>query len=342
VQIPQLVTALLFAPELPMAASVAVNYKIHKEIVRGRKYDYISWQQPQSANPMNKIEFSDVNRFLASLGLISIGLAFFLPWFVNQNNSLLIIEEEKILKLTLVAQQIISKQQSSLLTINKLLPFVSGGLIILGFCLLFMGIIRWSKRQAVIDKIQDEDLKAKEFQNLTSKEKRDLIETEIENTEDEPNAVVNQEARTLEIDAYIQIENSIFLQFTQSYKTNYIASQNVRIGNFEYDIILKSKDLTLYKDKIIEIKFFKNRITYETIKDAATKLILACNYYEENFKRRTSPILIIIYSENEFDETIKQYKRNLELYGTELGKPLKVNLFDRQKVVSTKAADFLK
>ena len=71
---------------------------------------------------MNKIEFSDVNRFLASLGLIAIGLAFFLPWFVNQNNSLLVLEQEKIVKLTLTAQQIIIKQQKTLLTINRILP----------------------------------------------------------------------------------------------------------------------------------------------------------------------------------------------------------------------------
>lgn len=291
---------------------------------------------------MNKIEFSDVNRFLASLGLISIGLAFFLPWFVNQNNSLLIIEQDKIQKLTPAAQQIVTKQQNTLLTLNNVLPTVSIGLIVVGFILLIWGIIRWTKRQTVLDKIQDEELRAKEIQNLSSQEKRDLLETEIEKTEEDLPVKTNEADRQLEIDSYIQIENSIFLQLSQNFKTNYTPSQNVRIGSFEYDIILKSKDLTQYKDRIIEIKFFKNQLTYSNIKDAATKLILACNHYEENFKRRTFAILIIVYSEEEFDETVKKYKKDIEIYGTELGKPLRVNFFNRQKIVTTKASDFFK
>lgn len=291
---------------------------------------------------MNKIEFSDVNRFLASLGLISIGLAFFLPWFVNQNNSLLIIEQDKIQKLTPAAQQIVTKQQNTLLTLNNVLPTVSIGLIVVGFILLIWGIIRWTKRQTVLDKIQDEELRAKEIQNLSSQEKRDLLETEIEKTEEDLPVKTNEADRQLEIDSYIQIENSIFLQLSQNFKTNYTPSQNVRIGSFEYDIILKSKDLTQYKDRIIEIKFFKNQLIYSNIKDAATKLILACNHYEENFKRRTFAILIIVYSEEEFDETVKKYKKDIEIYGTELGKPLRVNFFNRQKIVTTKAADFFK
>ncbi|MHB1146394.1 MAG: hypothetical protein ACYC01_02235 [Lutibacter sp.] len=296
---------------------------------------------------MNKIEFTDVNRFLASLGLISIGLAFFLPWFINQSNTLLIIEQKKILELTPTAQLIIAKQQDTLWTVNKLLPYISIGLILLGVVLLICGIVKWKKRQAVLDKIQDEELKSKEISNLSSQEKRDLIESEIvktEQEEDEPTIVTpnTETQRQEEIDNYIQIENSIFLQLSTNYKANYTASQNVRIADSNFDIILKSKDQTQYKDRIVEIKFFKKQLTYEQIKDAATKLIFACNQYETNFKRRTYPVLIIIYTELEFDETIKQFKNKIELYGKELVKPIKVNFFERTKIANAKAADFFK
>lgn len=291
---------------------------------------------------MNRIEFSDVNRFLASLGLISIGLAFFLPWFVNQNNSLLLIDQDKLEKLTPAAQKIVAKQQNTLLTINNILPIVSIGLIILGFGLLIWGIIRWTKRQTVLDKIQDEELRTKEIQNLSTKEKRDLIETEIVKTEEDLTQKTSVEEMQLEIDSYIQIENSIFLQLSENLKTRYVPTQNVRIGNFDYDIILKSKDLNSYRDRIVEIKFFKNSLTYSNIKDAATKLILACNHYQDSFKRKTLGILIIVHTEKEYDETLKKYKRDIEQYATELGKPLKANFFDREKIVTTKAAEFFK
>ncbi len=290
---------------------------------------------------MNKIEFSDVNRFLASLGLISIGLAFFLPWFVNQNNSLLVIQQDSLQKLTPTAQQIVTKQQNTLLTINNVLPTVSMVLIIVGFILLIWGIIRWSKRQSVLDKIQDEDLKSKEIQNMTAGEKRELIATEIEEGEEviEPK---NELDRQQEIESYIQIENSIFLQLSENFKLNFNCSQNVKIGKFDYDIIMKSKDLTKAKDRIIEIKLFKNRLSYTNIKEAATNLIFASKHYEESFKRRNIAVLIIIYSEQEFDETIKKYKREIETYGADLGKILKTNFFDRQKIVSAKSIEFFK
>jgi hypothetical protein len=291
---------------------------------------------------MNKIEFSDVYRFLASLGLISIGLAFFLPWFVNQNNSSLLIEEEKIKKLTTVAQSVIARQQDAQLTYNKIMPTVSIILITVGFTLLIWGLYRWSKRQTVLDKIQDEDLKSKQIQNIPVAEKREQIGNEIEIIEETTGEIISDENRQLEIDSYIQVEDSIFLQVSQNFKSNYIASQNVRIGNYEYDIILKSKDLSLYKDRIIEIKFFKNRMTISSIQEAATKLILACNHYEENFKRKTFATLIIVYSETEYDETLKKYKTDIQKYATELGKIFRINFFDKQKIVNTKAGDFFK
>jgi len=293
---------------------------------------------------MNKIEFSDINKFLASLGLISIGLAFFLPWFINQNSSLLTLEQEKIHDLTPNAQQIIINHQENLLAINHLLPYISIGLIILGLILLIYGIVKWKKRQIVLDKIQDEELKFKETQNISSQEKREQIINELEKIEsfdNEPKIKSNHEMQS-DVDTYIQIEDTIFLQLTQTYKSTYIPSHNIRIGDFDYDIILKSKDPSINKDKIIEIKFFKHQLTYELIKDAVTKLVFSCNHYEESFKRRTTPILIVIYSGKEFDESIKQYKKRLEAYGIELHKPLKVNFFDYTRVSEAKAADYLK
>lgn len=295
---------------------------------------------------MNKIEFSDVNRFLASLGLISIGLAFFIPWIVNQNNSFVSIEQEKINKLTITAQKIITKQQDTLLSINNSIPYISLGLIILGVALLVYGIYNWRKRQSVLDKIQDEELISKEIQNLSSQEKRDLIANEIDNSEDteqnEERILNNSNAdeRKLEIESYIQIENSIYLQLSEHYKFNFKASQNVKIGEFNYDIILKSKDTQKFRDKIIEIKFYKSRLSFETIKEAALKLIESCNKYERNFARRTYPHLIVIYNEVEFDEQIKKYKSELENFGKELGKPLKLKFLEKKQVATSKAVDY--
>lgn len=54
---------------------------------------------------MNKIEFSDINKFLTSVGLIFIAAAVLFPWFINQNSSLIILEQEKIEKSTEIAKK---------------------------------------------------------------------------------------------------------------------------------------------------------------------------------------------------------------------------------------------
>ena len=241
--------------------------------------------------------------------------------------------------------KIIFKQQNSLLTINNSLPSISCGLILLGIILLIWGITSWKKRQTVLDRIQDEELKSKEIQNLTSQEKRDILEDEIAVRDELEDEITDSKKPDIEseIDTYIQVENSIYLQLKEHFKVSYQASQNVKIGDFTYDIILKSKDLLKSpRDRVVEIKFFKNRLTYENVKDAATKLILACSHYEESFRRKTAPLLIIIYNDSEYDETVKLFKKKIELYGTELGKQLKVNFFDKTQIVNTKATDFFK
>lgn len=291
---------------------------------------------------MNKIEFGDVNRFLTSLGLIFLGLAFFLPWFINQNDKLLTIEQENINKLTPTAQKIIKSQQDTLLTINDTFPYLSFGLIVIGLLLLIIGIIRWNIRQAISDRIQDEELKSKEIQNLSSQDKRELIANEIENYESESEEDAEIENIDQNIDNYIKIENQIYLQLNQAYKSRFTLSQNIKIGDYNYDIILKSRSLETDNDRIVEIKFHKTMLTIENLKDAATQLVLSAKNYEFTFKRRTLPFLIIIYSENEFDLNLKDYKIKIQEYSKTLGKTLRVKFVKESEIINIKPTDYLK
>lgn len=289
---------------------------------------------------MNKIEFSDVNRFLTSLGLIFIGLAFFLPWFVNQNDKLLILEQEKINKLTPTAKKIIESQQETILIINNFFPYLCSALILLGLVMLTIGIIRWNRRQTISDKIQDEELKSKEIQNLSSQDKRELIANEIEIND--PENFTEVETIDAEIDNYIQIENQIYLQLNQAYKNRFTLSQNVKIGDYNYDIILKSRNLETDSDRIVEIKFYKNTITLNNLKDAATQFILATKNYDFTFKRRALPFLIVIYSGTEFDLNLKDYKTKIQDYSKTLGKNLRIKFVQENEIINIKPTEYLR
>jgi len=293
---------------------------------------------------MNKLEFGDINKFLSSLGLISIGLAFLFPWFVNQNNTFLTLEQEKINKLTPTAQKIILNQQNQLLEINSRIFIIFISLIALGTILLIIGIYRWWNRQNVIDEIQNEDLKAKRILNISEEEKRKLIANEIANSDEkvdneisEPSGIKISENR---IEKYISIENKIYTQLKEKFKTNFTANQNVRINNIYYDIVFKSKDLQIYKDRIVEIKYFDNFLDYDKIKIYADKLIASTQDYERLFKRKSLSILIIVYSQNEYSETISKYKKDIEEYTKKLGRILKIVLIKDAELIEGKELTF--
>ena len=122
---------------------------------------------------------------------------------------------------------------------------------------------------------------------------------------------------------------------------NFSLSQNVKIGSYYYDIILKSKNLATFKDRIVEIKFFRQQLTVEQLKDAASQLIIASKEYQKSFKRNTLPILIVIYHEKEFDETIKLLRKQIREYSQELGKPIRMNFFSKSEIENVRSMQIL-
>ena len=155
---------------------------------------------------MNKLEFGDVNKFLTSLRLIFIALSFALPWFFTQQKTLLTIKESDLKSFTLQAQEVLISQQNLLLQISKHILIISILLFIVGILVLIVGIVRWWRRQNVIDEIQDEDLVFKKMQNFSWLEKRETIEEELNNLGEE---IQPLEIKTA-IDNYIEIENIVF------------------------------------------------------------------------------------------------------------------------------------
>lgn len=289
---------------------------------------------------MNRIEFTDINRFLTSLGTIFIGLAFLLPWFIIQNNSVILIQEVKIKQLTPTAREIIKNQQNTLLTVNNLFPTASFVIILLGFLMLIFGLVRWNKRQAISDKIQDEELKSKEFQNLSAEVKREIIADEIEIASgDELNIDENLNE---DIDNYLNIENRIYLQLSEYYKREFSPSQNIKIGHFNYDVILKSKDISLRSDKIVEIKFYKNTITLENLKEASIQLALSAKNYDKTFRRRSLATLMVIYSGNEYDLNLEKYRMSIREYSKTLGKIVNVKFIKESQIDIYKPENLLK
>ena len=277
---------------------------------------------------MNKLEFGDVNKFLTSLGLIFIALSFALPWFFTQQNTLLTIKESDLKSFTLQAQEVLISQQNLLLQISKHILIISILLFIVGILVLIVGIVRWWRRQNVIDEIQDEDLVFKKMQNFSWLEKRETIEEELNNLGEE---IQPLEIKTA-IDNYIEIENIVFSNISLNYSNNYQIFQNVKIENSEFDVVLRSIAPSTISDKVIEIKYYNNDLVLSNLQSALYDLIKNCKIYTQTLKKRCAGVLLIIYNSDELPDKLLRFRINLQKIGKENGINLRVQFIKKETI----------
>jgi len=282
---------------------------------------------------MNKIEFSDINKFLTSLGLIVIGAAALLPWFVNQNISSILVEQNKLSNYSETAKRIITKQQENLLFMSWNLNHIVITLMLFGGLLIMIGLYRWGKRQRILDEIQNEELRSKKLQNISKDEKKEIIEGEIGASETDKSKIVED---------YIQIENLIYLKLAPYLASNYATSQDIRIGRFNYDIIIKSRYLEKRGDLILEIKYINKEVSYNQLYESILNFLLAIVYYESTQNRgNVIPIIIFILNHSITFEELSEYKLRLTNDFKEIRYNLRIKFFMENEISSIKASDLI-
>ncbi|MCW8897846.1 MAG: hypothetical protein OQJ96_09405 [Flavobacteriales bacterium] len=285
---------------------------------------------------MNKLEFSDLNKFLTSVGLIFIGIAFLLPWYINQNSDLIVLEQTKIDSSTKTAQNIIDNQQNYLNYISENLICIVITLLIVGTTLLAWGIIRWNKRQNVRDAKENEELNALKKQNITEQEKKDIIKGEIDSEIESINT-----DKTQVVQNYLDIENLIYLKISNYYTVNYINRQNIKIGKFNYDIIMESKHIQKRGDLIIEIKYITNADTYSKFIDSINQFLFAVNHYESTQERSVIPIIVFVLNEKTNESNLEPIKTKLKRYSSNIRGNLRLKIIEEKKLELMEAPKIL-
>lgn len=318
---------------------------------------------------MDKVEFSDAYKFVASIGLIAIGLSILVPWFLNKENEIVLVEAKKILALTPTAQKIVNQQQSNLLLLNNHLILISCILVSIGISLLGWSIFQWNKRQRVTDRIQDEELKSKVISNMTDQQKRHSVAVEImenelidssmdsinvgdspvdvptpistpvDNTVYEPTLSVtsgevsinDRIAHENEIDSYLKIENQIYAKLSSLTSHGYQAYQNIKLNLIELDVLLKANDI-IRRDLIFEIKIYKGNLRRTAVKMAAVRLTDYCKQYDIIYKASPCGILIIVHSGLDTQSYMKEMKNEVKKIGKDRGQNLDVKYIDVNRI----------
>ena len=214
---------------------------------------------------MKNIDFSDIHKFIVSIGLALIFFAILVPWLFFREKFDLLLNKDDLNKLTDVAQNLINYRQETLLTTVKILPYLSAGLFLIGVVLVACGLIKWNKKQKVVDEHQ-EILLSKTKKEIEAMSLDEKIKSIVKETEEEVETYTNNNSSNHQnnydlykkqqavVSTYMEVEAKIFEKVTHSYSKYYEIKPNMRIGRQEFDIIMSSDSK---EDVILEIKYFR-------------------------------------------------------------------------------------
>jgi hypothetical protein len=280
----------------------------------------LSPEKDERSLPMNKVEYSDIYKFITSVGLLLIGLSLVVPYMIlrwaqaiNHAGSAQSDIEELYPAFEIQLQLVIN--------LSNGVYYLSGFLLFLGLVLVSYGIICWRKRQLVIDAIQEEELKSRTMENISREGKKEIIKNEIIQSMDSID--VNNPPNEI-IEKYVGIENGVYKKMAASYKANYEVLQNMQIGRFTYDILLKSRFTYKRGDIIVEVKYYSNKISLELIRQDTVKFIEAVKYYEVSQQRRSGAVFLIVHDGGEQGVSHSQITEIIQEESQRSGKPLRV------------------
>jgi len=215
---------------------------------------------------MNKPEYSDLYKFLASLGVIIISISLLLPWlFLTQSfNSL--ISNGEIIKYTQTAQTLINLQQTTALWFIKNLLIICTILFLLGCSLLVYSLHLWKPVQDEIDrerKLSNQKL-SNELKTATKEEQFNKFVQEVSENNEEHEETIKD--FSTQISKYISVEEKVLNKLAISFGENNVL-RNKLIGKKQVDAIIR---ISPSIRAVIEIKYLTNENNLEKIANAIT------------------------------------------------------------------------
>ena len=194
------------------------------------------------------------------------------------------------------------------------MPIVCLVSISIGIFFTLWGSLKWLHIQKTLDKITKLDLEEKELhiQSMSAQEIAEkVIQEDIENHEainTDPQKIHSYTTTSSRIRKAFEVEEASYNYLKKKLKRKYNVLQNVKVGNYEYDIIATSKYNNI--DLLYEIKCWNNPVTKSTLVRFISKIEQRGVAYENTAHRNFRFIILIVYSADIPTETT-DYLNNL-------------------------------
>jgi hypothetical protein len=245
---------------------------------------------------VQKIEYGDINKFFVSIGLVLIGLAIVSPYLYLKEDFGIYLSQSEFNSLQDSAKALVIDKQNKVKKMQDLFFCVPIILSVLGSFFLVIGLYRWFERQTKIDEKFDRELDKLnlEIKSLTDEEREEKVKLEVQEIELEKKAESNEIQQRV-FNKYIAVEESITEIFRNYSSQNFEILSQQKMGNkFEIDILLRAKSKG-FADRIVEIKYFNDKISESIINSTLHRFNSYVTYYKQATNKVVVPVLIIVY-----------------------------------------------
>jgi len=251
---------------------------------------------------MDKPDYSDLYKFVASIGTILLSLAIILPWLVLKEAFYADISATDISQLTPIAQKLIAERQNTALLLVSSVRWLSAFIAFVGIILLVIGVRFWSKKQSIID--QKDQLETKKLELEVQKMSLDQIKAkandELNEQKAENDEVGKILAPRLALAKYLEYQNQIAeIALTGVSQANagvkvssYNVLKNVKMGDAEFDILIEPVSPS-FTSTIVEIKYVPGKINDRWVQETIGKTLLGLDTYRYNRPKAVAVLFVL-------------------------------------------------
>jgi hypothetical protein len=243
------------------------------------------------------MNYSDFYRFLVSLGVLLMGMAFVFPWLFLREPFNLLLEVSKSATLTPAAQHILAVRQRWLDFAYVLLPWISGASFILGVAVSSVGLSKWWKKQRdVIDPMEVASLRS-----MTETQIAEKAQAEMEEGLATPAPIKTTGLPLAQVASYRRVEEQVAAKLADLFPTRAVdVLMNMALDDVEYDAILRSK--VPGWDWVVEVKYISKGFHSGWLRAVISSVVARTATYVRAARRQAKAILVIVVGSDDLVE----------------------------------------
>jgi len=256
---------------------------------------------------MDKLQYDSFYKFMVSAGVVLVATPLIGLYYLLCNGNQILISQAEYEALSTTSIQFVQQRDQTILCVLKVLPWLLGGLILVGLVCLIYGGIKWHSIQKEIDeqtKLKTREQKFKVEKLSASEIAVKVIDEAVNDNAEQPTTTPNMSVTRTHVVKALEIENLCYSYIFKQHSRSYTVQQNVRLDNYACDIIAASKIDRI--DYLFEIKYW-TRVPNSPLLSRVVKRMEDMKTTYETMSQRNCKCILMIVTLVEMKAEIQSY-----------------------------------